>query len=227
MGSLTKHGFVRNNKWELAQLSSSSAHFSFPSPNPQWEGVSYTLTLIVSLFEKEGGEEGRGGLRVQMKFVNQGGERVEFGVAFHTYFSVEDVSGVWVGGLKGKEEKLEYIDNADGRKRKEEVEEKVKIEGEVDRIYLKTGKEAMIHNANKEEKWRGVVVVTGEELGDKVVWNPGKDKCEKIGDLGDEDYKKYLCVEAGQVEPRVGVEGGGEWEGEMELFTREEIGGKL
>lgn len=34
---------------------------------------------------------------------------------------------------------------------------------------------------------------------DCVVWNAWIDKCHGIGDMEDEDYKRYVCVEPGLV----------------------------
>lgn len=34
---------------------------------------------------------------------------------------------------------------------------------------------------------------------DCVVWNAWIDKCHSIGDMEDDDYKKYVCVEPGFV----------------------------
>eukprot|EP00009_Paramoeba_aestuarina_P014223 CAMPEP_0201526462 /NCGR_PEP_ID=MMETSP0161_2-20130828/31935_1 /ASSEMBLY_ACC=CAM_ASM_000251 /TAXON_ID=180227 /ORGANISM="Neoparamoeba aestuarina, Strain SoJaBio B1-5/56/2" /LENGTH=220 /DNA_ID=CAMNT_0047926863 /DNA_START=69 /DNA_END=728 /DNA_ORIENTATION=- len=142
MGPLPKHGFVRNNKWELKKLEQSTAHFIFCSSETTkkaWGNVDFELSYVVTLFEKE---EGRGGMRVELKFENKGKEKVEFCVALHTYFAVESVEEVSVEGLKRGGEgggKLEYIDNTDGRKVKTDENEKIFISGEIDRVYLSTG----------------------------------------------------------------------------------------
>ena len=37
------------------------------------------------------------------------------------------------------------------------------------------------------------------QVPDCVVWNAWIDKCHGIGDMEDEDYKRYVCVEPGSV----------------------------
>ena len=37
------------------------------------------------------------------------------------------------------------------------------------------------------------------QVPDCVVWNAWIDKCRGIGDMEDEDYKRYVCVEPGSV----------------------------
>lgn len=41
-----------------------------------------------------------------------------------------------------------------------------------------------------------------------VVWNPWSEKAKAMGDFGDEEYKKMLCVEAGRVSERVTLAAG-------------------
>ena len=36
---------------------------------------------------------------------------------------------------------------------------------------------------------------------DVVVWNPGPERARAIADLGDEDWRCYVCVEPGRVGP--------------------------
>jgi hypothetical protein len=36
---------------------------------------------------------------------------------------------------------------------------------------------------------------------DVVVWNPGPERAKAIADLGDDDWRHYVCVEPGRVSP--------------------------
>lgn len=50
-----------------------------------------------------------------------------------------------------------------------------------------------------------------------VVWNPWDKKSKTISDLGDEDYKHMLCVEAAAIERPITLKPGEEWKGRLEL----------
>jgi glucose-6-phosphate 1-epimerase len=50
-----------------------------------------------------------------------------------------------------------------------------------------------------------------------VVWNPWDKKAKTIPDLGDDEYKHMLCVEAACVEKPITLKPGEEWRGRQEL----------
>ena len=50
-----------------------------------------------------------------------------------------------------------------------------------------------------------------------VVWNPWDKKAKLIPDLGDEEYKHMLCVEAAAVAKPITLKPGEEWKGRQEL----------
>ncbi|CAH2069645.1 unnamed protein product [Thlaspi arvense] len=60
-------------------------------------------------------------------------------------------------------------------------------------------------------------VVRKDGLADAVVWNPWEKKSKAISDLGDEDYKQMLCVEAAAIERPITLKPGEEWKGRLEL----------
>lgn len=52
-----------------------------------------------------------------------------------------------------------------------------------------------------------------------VVWNPWDKKSKSLPDLGDEDYKKMLCVDSAAVETPITLKPSEEWKGRQELST--------
>ena len=50
-----------------------------------------------------------------------------------------------------------------------------------------------------------------------VVWNPWEKKSKAMVDLGDEEYKQMLCVDAAAVEKPIILKPGEEWTGRLEL----------
>ena len=50
---------------------------------------------------------------------------------------------------------------------------------------------------------------------DAVVWSPGEQLCARIGDLAPEDWRQFVCVEAGQVLQPVLLQAGEHWRGKQ------------
>ena len=64
-----------------------------------------------------------------------------------------------------------------------------------------------------------------------VVWNPWEKKSKSMVDLGDEEYKQMLCVDAAAIERSITLKPGEEWTGRLELsavpstYCSDHIGG--
>lgn len=56
-----------------------------------------------------------------------------------------------------------------------------------------------------------------------VVWNPWDKKSRAIADLGDEEYKHMLCVDAAAIEKQITLKPGEEWTGRVELSVTASI----
>lgn len=198
-----QHGFARNEQWQLVD----------PPADGDENGGNVTMRLVssdatkalwphdfVATFETRlDGDEMHTSLTVR----NTGSEPFEFTVALHTYFTVGDIGKATVEGLRG----ASYLDSLDGRSAKVDENEAVAFEGEVDRIYTNTNDVLTV----VDEKNDRSIVVHKTNLPDAVVWNPWVEKCLKTNDLGDGDYKKFLCVEAAATSTPVVVRPGAEW----------------
>ena len=98
------------------------------------------------------------------------------------------MESVSIAGLKG----LQYQDKTqDGVPFLEEDRENVTLSGWTDRVYLKSGNEHVIEGVNG-----GKILFKKENLPDTVVWNPWEKKAGEMGDLGSENWKGFVCVEA-------------------------------
>ena len=148
-------------------------------------------------------------LKTTMSVTNAGTEPMTFTTALHTYFRCDDALAAKVTGLKG----ASYLDSLDGRVRREEVGDSVAFAEEVDRIYLSTSDELAVEDVAGSRSIR----ITKRNLPDAVVWNPWIEKSKATGDLGDEDYKKFVCVEAAAIETPVTLPAGERWECEQVL----------
>ncbi|KAE8697080.1 putative glucose-6-phosphate 1-epimerase [Hibiscus syriacus] len=217
LGPLESHGFVRNKFWSIdtdppafPTNSTSKAYIDLILKASEedmkiWPH-SYEFRLRVAL--------GPGGdlmLTSRIRNTNSDGKPFTFTFAYHTYFSVSDISEVRVEGL----ETLDYLDNLQNRKRFTEQGDAITFEGEVDKIYLSTPTKIAILDHEKKR----TLVLRKDGLPDAVVWNPWDKRAKTIPDLGDDEYKYMLCVEAAAIEKPITLKPGEEWRVRQELST--------
>lgn len=111
------------------------------------------------------------------------------GEALHTYFHISDVGQMTIRGL----ENTRYMDKAGGRSELCKQVNGIKIDGEVDRVYLNTKSDCII----KDRGLQRVIRIAKLGSNSTVVWNPWVEKAEKMGDLGPDGYRSMVCVESG------------------------------
>ncbi|CAA6671103.1 unnamed protein product [Spirodela intermedia] len=216
-GTLEQHGFARNRFWNID---------TSPPPFP----TNTTNRAFVDLILKPSDEDSKiwphsyefrlrvtlgpgGDLMLTSRIRNTGldGKPFSFTFAYHTYFSVSDISEVRVEGL----ETLDYLDNLKARERFTEQGDSITFESEMDKVYVSTPTKIAILDHEKKRTF----VLRKDGLPDAVVWNPWDKKAKSIPDLGDDDYKHMLCVEAACIEKSITLKPGEEWKGRQELST--------
>eukprot|EP00667_Euglena_gracilis_P016687 EG_transcript_17486 len=192
MGSLPAHGILRtqtNFTVHTAGASDGATTLTLRSQSDestrrQWPH-EYDLRYTVRLSATD--------LVCELEATNTGVESWTFTTALHTYFTVGDINKCSVTGVGG----LEYYDNLEGRVKKthDPSEEPFHVDQEVDRIYLAVTAPLKIH----DEISGTVTTVAQTGFTDAVVWNPWVAKCRAIGDLPDDAYRHFLCIESATV----------------------------
>jgi D-hexose-6-phosphate mutarotase len=182
------HGFARLTNWELqaaTKLPDGGVTLRFQMPKtaagaawPPFE-AQYVVTVAEAL-------------TLELIVTNASAEReFSFENCLHTYFSVGDIAQVSITGLKG----VSYLDKVEQFARKKETAEAIRISSEVDRVYLDTTSTVEIHDGKLA---RGIRI---EKSGSSstVVWNPWVTKAKAMTDFGDDEFKRMVCVESGNV----------------------------
>ncbi|KAH1067895.1 hypothetical protein J1N35_032882 [Gossypium stocksii] len=170
----------------------------------QYASLNYEFRLRVAL--------GLGGdlmLTSRIRNMNTNGKPFTFAFAYHTYFSVSDISEVRVEGLGT----LDYLDNLQNKERFTEQGDAITFETEVDRIYLSAPTKIAILDHEKKRTF----AIRKDGLPAAVVWNPWDKKAKALADFGDDEYKLMLCVETAATEKPITLKPGGEWRGSQEL----------
>jgi D-hexose-6-phosphate mutarotase len=119
---------------------------------------------------------------------NRSGHPFDFEEALHTYVLVGDVGQVAITGLGGGV----YIDKTDDMRRKTLAAGTLRLNGTTDRVFLNTDGTCTVTDPVLAR--RVVVEKTGSTT--TVVWNPWHEKASTMADLGDEQWRSMLCVEA-------------------------------
>ena len=178
------HGFVRNRLWEVKSTQ------SLPSGATQivlgcsdtdetrelWP-YAFALTIEITVGNT---------LELALVSRNMGDRPFDITQALHTYFTVGDITQVAVLGLDGKA----YIDKVDNQVVKLQ-DGPVVVAAEVDRIYQAVPSELTVVDQTLNRRIR--ITSTGNQTA--VVWNPWAELSAQSGDLTDDAYQRFICVE--------------------------------
>lgn len=182
--SLPAHGFVRNRFWELLDIEEPDNHTTRVRLTTRDDEHSrslwphrFRLTLTVTVGDT---------LRVELEAENTDQNPWTCGGALHSYLAVGDIKKTFIQNISG----LDYLDKPDGFARKHQSGD-VTFEQEVDRVYLGHGGNAAIVDKAQDR------VINVDKAGSKVtvIWNPWSEIARNMKDMGDEDYRKFVCVE--------------------------------
>jgi glucose-6-phosphate 1-epimerase len=182
------HGFVRTKEWDLesAQVSHDGAVVAVCATGSdegsrQWWPYEFRLANRITVGKTLG---------LALTVTNTGSTAFRFEEALHTYFRVGDVEQVEVRGLEG----VSFLDNMDGNRQKVQAS-RLKLTGPTDNAYIDSRGTAEIYDAAL-----GRVVRTGKENSSTtIVWNPWRQGAAKLADLGDEEWRRMICVEASNI----------------------------
>ncbi|KAJ1689603.1 hypothetical protein LUZ63_013758 [Rhynchospora breviuscula] len=217
-GTLEQHGFARNRIWsidkDLLPLNTNSkVECGMAAVNlilkptdddlRSWPHCfEFRLRITLSM---------EGHLSITSRVRNVDGKAFSFSFAYHTYLSVSDISEVRIEGL----ETLDYLDNLSQKERFTEQGDAITFESEVDRVYVRSPNVIAVLDHEKKRTF----LIRKDGLPDTVVWNPWEKKSRLMADLGDEEYKQMLCVDAAAIEKPITLKPNEEWTGRLELSS--------
>jgi len=182
--SFPAHGFARTTMWAVVEtraLDNGEIFLVFrlvqdENTRDQWPH-STQLEGTITVGET---------LDIDLVTRNTGKDPVGIGDALHTYFKVADVRQVSIYGLEG----CSYLDKVESFKLKQQSGA-VKIDQEVDRIYLESMQDCIIEDPGLARR----IIISKRGSHSTVVWNPWAETAAKMGDLGEDGYLNMVCVE--------------------------------
>ena len=171
---LPSHGLVRNQFWELE------------STDVDDDGVVATLRRTSENWIAIATIRMGSSLEVSLESTNLADQELLISGALHSYFRVGDVREITINGL----EDTDYLDTV-GEHTVRHQTGVIRIDREVDRYYESRGPVRLEDPVKKRS-----IVVEKEASPSTVVWNPWTEKAAALGDLPDEDYLAFACIEA-------------------------------
>ncbi len=208
-GPLPNHGFARTSTWAFSGVEGDTAVFTLVDSEETRALWDHPFKLELRLRLQPDG------FRTELRVDNPAGSSgaFSFQALLHTYHAVPDASSMRVRGLEG----VRFLDKLKGGEEQEPGGAPIVIDKEVDSIYLRAaeGVDGSSLGAVEFDAGRTIVRV-GASAGigregspaqhEVVVWNAWVDKSKRLGDLPDDGYLSYVCVEPGRVAGRQSLE---------------------
>lgn len=203
-GPLPKHGFARTARWEARPRDTMTLLALELRDTDESRAVwphRFEATYTVSLEDQA--------VALELAVVNRGDATFDFTCALHTYLRVGDVAEVALEGLQGRR----YLDSADGGAEQVDDDERLRVTGEVNRIYLDTPDRLVLHDPSLGRE----IVIGADGFRDTVVWNPGPEGEAQLGDLAPGEHRHFLCVESAVVGTPIVLAPSARWAGRQVL----------
>lgn len=181
------HGFVRTRSWQLDSIgenrSGVTVTMSIESDEQtrRWWPVEFHLAHRVTF-----GSE----LRLELICLNTGTTPFRLEEALHTYNRVGDVATARLQGLDG----IRFLDNTDSNREKPQLGDLL-IASQTDNAYINVQNAVDLVDPVLCRRIR----LQKEDSSTTVVWNPWQDGAVKLRDLGEGEWKQFLCVEASNI----------------------------
>lgn len=180
--SKPSHGIGRNRFWELSGLQESDTEtiltLSLVSDDVTKKLWPYDFRAEVSIHIGQT-------LKVELTTVNTDRQPLQIGGALHSYFCVNRISDTSISGL----DSTSYLDTV-GEETVRTQNGEITFSGEVDRIYTDHSGDIFIKDKVRTLK------ISRSGSRSAVIWNPWIEKAKGLGDLPDNAYHDFVCVEA-------------------------------
>lgn len=181
------HGFVRTRSWQLYSMVENNGGVTvtmFMESDEQtrrWWPAEFRLAHRVT-FASE--------LKLELVCINTGQAPFRFEEALHTYNRVADVGTVCLRGLDG----TGFLDNTDSNNQKTQLGDVI-ISSQTDNAFINTRTAVDLLDPELRRRIR----LKKANSSSTVVWNPWQEGARSLRDLGDGEWKQFLCVEASNI----------------------------
>jgi len=186
------HGFVRTKMWQLDSIEKveNEEDENGVAVTMSTQSDEHTRKLWPGEFRLVYRVTFGSDLRLELVCRNTGTTPFRFEEALHTYNRIANIDNARVQGLDG----VSYLDNTESNKEKRQHGD-VMIASTTDNAYCNTQNEVDLLDPNKNRRIR----LRKEHSLSTVVWNPWSEGAARLPDLGDGEWRRFLCVEASNI----------------------------
>jgi glucose-6-phosphate 1-epimerase len=177
------HGFVRLKTWQLESIARAGSAvtvsmFTESDENTQkWWPAEFRLVHRAT-FARE--------LSLELEMTNTGRTPLRFEEALHAYHRVGSIEAARVRGLDA----VHYLDKTDSDREKVQ-QGAIVVDSETDRVYLDTTDAIELEDPALHRR----TLVSKQNSRTTTVWNPWVRKAHDLSDLGDGEWREFICIE--------------------------------
>ena len=181
------HGFVRTRSWQLYSIVENNAGVAVTmftesdERTRRWWPAEFRLVHRVTF-----GSE----LKLELICISTGKTPLHFEEALHTYNRVADVRTVRLQGLDG----TRFLDNTDSNEEKTKFGD-VTVVSQTDIAFINTRNTVDLLDSEMCRRIR----LRKANSSTTVVWNPWQAGASGLRDLGEGEWKQFVCVEASNI----------------------------
>jgi glucose-6-phosphate 1-epimerase len=182
--SMPQHGFARILDWEVSKTemlpngeSKIALQLCSSEETKKYWPHDFCAEMIFTVGNK---------LSVSLKVTNQSNEVLDYTCALHSYFSLSAIQNISIEGL----ENTLYQNQLDGGEYLQESE-LLEITQAETRHYYDTETTCVIDDPIYKRRIR----IEKEGSRNTTVWNPWAEACEQMGDVPDDAYETFVCLE--------------------------------
>jgi D-hexose-6-phosphate mutarotase len=183
------HGAVRTRAWRLDAIDDRDGTITITMSTESDDGRGRSWPPYRLVHRATFGRT----LSLALEVTNTGSAPLPFEAALHTYDRVGDIHSIRIEGLDGRR----YLDALDSAREKTQHGDVV-VTSEVDRVYLDTAGVIDLIDPTLRRRIR----IAAERAAQTVVWNPWIAKSQRLSDLGDDEWRGFVCIETCNVSPR-------------------------
>lgn len=179
------HGIVRTRLWNLVETivpehGPATVRFSFDSDAETLELWPHPFQLSLEFVLGAA-------LDIRWEVKNTGSTPFTFEQALHPYFPVKNIHQTSVSGLQG----ALFVDKTDAFQRKTDAADTVVFSKETDRLYLHTTSDCIVEDPASGR----TLTISKTGSSSSVTWNPWIAKAASLEDLGNDEWRSFVCVE--------------------------------
>ena len=204
-GSGMRHGFARVATWQESASGVDNgaawAEFSLdqndlqPAIAAAWP-FAFALRLRVTVQASA--------LEIGLSVHNTGSQPFPFSAALHSYFAIDQLDQARITGLQRVRYSEETPPDA------LQAEEVLQFADKLDRIYH------LLPGPLQLESGGDTLHLAQQGFTDAVIWNPGAQDAAALPDLADDEYPRFVCIEAALIQPDL-LAAGAAWHGSQQL----------